>query len=137
MIRELFIEDNNNKDWICDKCKSKTYYIKSTKIWRLPDILFVIINRFINPNIKNDTPVDINPIICFDKGTVLLDLENDKNYRLSSMALHSGNTYGGHYTAICETERTFLLYDDTNISRVDNFLEKNKNAYMLSYSLVS
>jgi len=53
------------------------------------------------------------------------------------MALHSGNTSGGHYTAICETDGSFLIYDDTNISRVDNFLEKNKNAYMLSYSLAS
>jgi len=137
MISQLFIDDNYNGDWICDKCNCKTDYIKSTKIWRLPDILFVIINRFINPNIKNDTPVDINPKICFDKGTVLFDLENDKNYKLASMALHSGNTSGGHYTAICETDGSFLLYDDTNISRVDNFLEKNKNAYMLSYSLVS
>jgi ubiquitin C-terminal hydrolase len=103
----------------------------------LPDILFVIINRFITPNIKNDTPIDINPNICFSKGTVLFDVENDKNYKLASMALHSGNTSGGHYTAICETDGDFLLYDDTNISRVDNFLEKNKNVYMLSYSMVS
>ena len=137
MIRQLFIEDNYNNDWVCNKCNCKTDYIKSTKIWRLPDILFIIINRFINPNIKNDTSININPNILFDKGTVLFDLENDKNYKLTSIALHSGNTYGGHYTAICETDGTFVLYDDTNISRVDNFLEKNKNAYMLSYSLVS
>jgi ubiquitin C-terminal hydrolase len=137
MIRELFIDDNYNNDWICDKCKCKTDYIKSTKIWRLPDILFVIINRFINPNIKNDMPVDINPEICFDKETVLFDSVNDKKYKLASLALHSGNASGGHYTAVCDTNGSYLLYDDTNISRADSFLEKNKNVYMLSYSLIS
>jgi ubiquitin C-terminal hydrolase len=137
MIRELFIDDNYNNDWICDKCKCKTDYIKSTKIWRLPDILFVIINRFINPNIKNDMPVDINPEICFDKETVLFDSVNDKKYKLASLALHSGNASGGHYTAVCDTNGAYLLYDDTNISRTDSFLEKNKNVYMLSYSLIS
>jgi ubiquitin C-terminal hydrolase len=137
MIRELFIEDNYNNDWICDKCKCKTDYIKSTKIWRLPDILFVIINRFINPNIKNDMPVDINPEICFDKETVLFDSVNDKKYKLASLALHSGNASGGHYTAVRDTNGAYLLYDDTNISRADSFLEKNKNVYMLSYSLIS
>jgi ubiquitin C-terminal hydrolase len=137
MIRELFIDDNYNNDWICDKCKCKTDYIKSTKIWRLPDILFVIINRFINPNIKNDMPVDINPEICFDKETVLFDSVNDKKYKLASLALHSGNASGGHYTAVCDTNGSYLLYDDTNISRADSFLEKNRNVYMLSYSLIS
>ena len=137
MIRELFIDDNYNNDWICDKCKCKTDYIKSTKIWRLPDILFVIINRFINPNIKNDMPIDINPEICFDKETVLFDSVNDKKYKLASLALHSGNASGGHYTAVCDTNGSYLLYDDTNISRADSFLEKNKNVYMLSYSLIS
>jgi ubiquitin C-terminal hydrolase len=137
MIRELFIDNNYNNDWICDKCKCKTDYIKSTKIWRLPDILFVIINRFINPNIKNDMPVDINPEICFDKETVLFDSVNDKKYKLASLALHSGNASGGHYTAVCDTNGAYLLYDDTNISRADSFLEKNKNVYMLSYSLIS
>jgi ubiquitin C-terminal hydrolase len=135
MISELFVDDHYNDDWICEKCECKTYYIKSTKIWRLPNILFLIINRFINPNIKNDSPVNINTELCFNKGIVLSDSLNEKNYKLSSLALHSGNASGGHYTAICNTNNNFILYDDTNISKIEHFLDNNKNVYMLSYSI--
>ena len=73
----------------------------------------------------------------FSKGIVLSDSLNEKKYKLSSLALHIGNVSSGHYTAICNTDDAFILYDDINISKIDNFLENNKNAYMLSYSLVS
>jgi ubiquitin C-terminal hydrolase len=137
MITNLFKENHNTNDWTCEKCKCKTEYVKSTKIWSLPNILFVIINRFINPDIKNNSPININADIFFSKGTVLSDSLNEKKYKLSSLALHIGGVSSGHYTAICNTDDAFILYDDIHISKIDNFLENNKNAYMLSYSLLS
>ena len=137
MISDLFVDNHYNNDWICEKCNCKTEYIKSTKIWRLPNILFLIINRFINPNIKNNTPININIDMCFNKGLVLSEPVSEKNYKLSSLALHSGNVSSGHYTSICNTNDTFILYDDITISKIDNFLDNNKDVYMLSYSLLS
>jgi ubiquitin C-terminal hydrolase len=137
MISDLFVDNHYNNDWICEKCNCKTEYIKSTKIWRLPNILFLIINRFINPNIKNNTPININIDMCFNKGLVLSEPLSEKNYKLSSLALHSGNVSSGHYTSICNTNDTFILYDDITISKIDNFLDNNKDVYMLSYSLLS
>jgi ubiquitin C-terminal hydrolase len=135
-----FLEDNNySNDWKCDNCNEKTEYIKSSKLWSLPNVLFIIINRFINPDIKNIKPININDALCFSKGTILSNTDIDKNYKLSSIALHTGNTGGGHYTSICSTklndENTFLLYNDDNISKPENFLHNNREAYMLVYNL--
>lgn len=139
MLQDLLQENNYNNDWICDKCKEKTEYIKASKLWSLPAVLFIIINRFVNTNIKNTKPVNINENLFFTKGTILYEKNEEKNYKLSSIALHVGNISGGHYTSICSTqvnnENTFLLYNDDNISKVDNFLQKNKEAYMLIYNI--
>jgi len=140
MLEDLLQENNYNDDWKCDKCNEKTEYIKASKLWSLPAVLFIIINRFVNTNIKNTKPVNINDTLCFTKGTILYNKDQEINYKLSSIALHVGNISSGHYTSICSTqvdnENTFLLYNDDNISKVDNFLQKNKEAYMLIYNLV-
>jgi len=36
--------------------------------------------------------------------------------------------------AICDNDEGYHLYNDLHISKVDNFLEKNKNVYMLVYN---
>jgi ubiquitin C-terminal hydrolase len=140
MLEDLLNENNYNNDWLCNKCNDKTEYIKASKIWSLPSVLFIIINRFIDINIKNTKPVNINDTLCFTKGTILYNKDEEKMYKLSSIALHVGNITGGHYTSICSTqvddENVFLLYNDDNISKVDNFLQKNKEAYMLIYNLI-
>lgn len=156
MFQELLEENNYNNDWICDKCEIKTNYSKCSKLWSLPNILFIIINRFVNPALKNIKPININDALCFSKGTLLSNVELEKNYKLSSIALHTGNANGGHYMSICSTKlndatngndsndsndsndgndgNTFLLYNDDNISKVENFLQYNKDAYMLVYN---
>jgi ubiquitin C-terminal hydrolase len=138
MLQDFLVDNDYSNDWICDNCNEKTEYIKSSKLWSLPNILFIIINRFINPNIKNTKPVNINDALCFSKGTILSNTDIDKNYKLSSIAMHTGNTGGGHYVSICSTkindEETFLLYNDDNISKPENFLQNNRDAYMLVYN---
>jgi len=139
MLQDFLVDNDYSNDWICDNCNEKTEYIKSSKLWSLPNILFIIINRFINPNIKNTKPVNINDGLCFSKGTILSNTDIDKNYKLASIAMHTGNTGGGHYVSICSTkindEDTFLLYNDENISKPENFLQNNRDAYMLVYNV--
>jgi ubiquitin C-terminal hydrolase len=143
MLQELLIEKDYCNDWDCDNCKEKTNYIKTSKIWSLPNVLFIIINRFINPNIKNTKPIYINDALCFNTGTILSHTNIEKNYKLSSIALHSGNATSGHYMSICSTQinengdNTFLLYNDEQILNAENFLENNSDAYMLVYNIVT
>ena len=134
MIIQNYKEELKYGDWKCDICNETHEYHKSTKIWTLPDVLFVVINRFVNTNVKNNNSVCINENICFNKGTILNDTSIDKKYYLSSIAMHVGCVNGGHYMAICDNEEGYHLYNDLQISKVDNFLEKNKNVYMLVYN---
>jgi ubiquitin C-terminal hydrolase len=143
MLQELLIENNYSNDWNCDNCKEKTDYIKTSKIWSLPDVLFIIINRFINPNIKNTKPIYINDALCFNTGTILSHADIEKNYKLSSVALHVGNATSGHYMSICSTQinekgdNTFLLYNDEQILNAGDFLQNNSDAYMLVYNAIT
>jgi len=134
MIMQNYKEELKYGDWKCDKCNEMHEYHKTTKIWSLPDVLFVVINRFVSANVKNNNPIHINENFCFKKGTILNNTDIDKRYFLSSIAMHIGCVDGGHYTAICDNDEGYYLYNDLHISKVDNFLEKNANVYMLIYN---
>jgi len=124
-------------DWFCTKCKKNSSYKKSTKLWKLPDVLLIIIKRFININSKNDNPISINDSLNFNKGSIL-SKKKDVVYTFSSTALHYGSLNGGHYSAICNTPDGNILYDDRNVVNIDgnkiDFKDKNSNAYMLVYT---
>jgi ubiquitin C-terminal hydrolase len=129
--------------WFCSKCVKNRAYKKSTKLWKLPDVLVIIIKRFINMNTKNDAPVSINDYLNFNKGSILSN-KNDVVYDFSSTALHFGSLNGGHYSAICNTPDGDILYDDRNVVKIGaadaagatnlNFKERSTNAYMLVYT---
>lgn len=134
LISKSLKEEVIEGDWFCSKCNKNTAYKKSTKLWKLPDVLVIIIKRFINMNTKNDAPVSINDYLNFNKGSVLSN-KNDAVYDFSSVALHFGSLNGGHYSAICNTPDGDILYDDRNVVKTElNFKDRSTNAYMLVYT---
>jgi ubiquitin C-terminal hydrolase len=141
MISKSLKEEVIQGDWFCSKCNKNMAYKKSTKLWKLPDVLVIIIKRFINIQLKNDAPISINDYLNFNKGSILSN-KKDVVYNFSSVALHFGSLNGGHYSAICNTPDGDILYDDRNVIRIDteelsqriNFRDKNSNAYMLVYT---
>ena len=139
MISQSLKEEVINGDWFCTKCNKHCAYKKSTKLWKLPDVLVIIIKRFINIQLKNNAPITINDYLNFNKGSILSN-KKDVIYLFSSVALHFGSLNGGHYSAICNTPDGNILYDDRNVVNIDtdnkiNFKNKNANAYMLVYTL--
>jgi ubiquitin C-terminal hydrolase len=139
MISQSLKEEVIQGDWFCTKCNKNTAYKKSTKLWKLPDVLVIIIKRFINIQLKNEAPISINDYMTFNKGTILSN-KKDATYIFSSTALHFGSLNGGHYSAICNTPNGNILYDDRTVINIDtdskiNFKEKNTHAYMLVYTL--
>ena len=139
MISQSLKEEVIQGDWFCTKCNKNTAYKKSTKLWKLPDVLVIIIKRFINIQLKNEAPISINDYMTFNKGTILSN-KKDATYIVSSTALHFGSLNGGHYSAICNTPNGNILYDDRTVINIDtdskiNFKEKNTHAYMLVYTL--
>jgi ubiquitin C-terminal hydrolase len=131
-----------NDGWKCESCNQYTSYTKSVKIWKMPKVLIFTINRFANAQMKNTAAVNINKTICIKKGSVLSDMSNDYSYKCTSIAYHFGNLFGGHYCTLCNVNDQFILYDDLNISIVNeeqmkNVFEGSKDAYMVVYTLLS
>lgn len=141
LLRNYLETTTNHDDWKCEKCNKCTQYIKSHKLWKLPNTLIFLIKRYVNINIKNNKPVNINNKINIKNGCILSDLNLEVNYNLSSCGIHIGNLHGGHYYAICKDEETnnYILYDDLNIRIYNNdninFLKKNSDVYMVVYTL--
>jgi ubiquitin C-terminal hydrolase len=134
LISKSLKEEDIQGDWFCSKCAKNRAYRKSTKLWKLPDVLVIIIKRFINIHTKNDAPVSINDYLNFNKGSVLSN-KKDAIYNFSSVALHFGSLNGGHYSAICNTPDGDILYDDRNVVKTElNFKDRSTNAYMLVYT---
>lgn len=139
-LKEEVINDTEviNDGWFCSKCNKNTSYKKSTKLWKLPDVLVIIIKRFINIQLKNNVPLTINEYLNFAKGSILTN-KKDVIYTFSSVALHFGSLNGGHYSAICNTPDGSILYDDRNVVKIDaqhitSFMDKNTNAYMIVFN---
>jgi ubiquitin C-terminal hydrolase len=89
---------------------------------------------------KNTEPININKTLCIKKGTILNDMSVDYRYKCTSLGYHFGNINGGHYCSLCKVDDKFILYDDMNISLVDNeqinkVFESNRDAYMIVYTL--
>lgn len=48
MFRNYLKHQDCKGDWKCEKCNEETEYTKSLKIWKLPQVLVFVIQRFLN-----------------------------------------------------------------------------------------
>lgn len=149
MLRN-FLKEETQTDWRCNVCNQTCECTKTMKIWKMPDVLVLIIKRFNANGTKNTQAININKSICFKHGSILHMRNSDKTYAISSFAMHAGGSNGGHYCAICNIDddlerrkqyENMVLYDDINIARIEkekfiSILNNNRDAYMLVYSAV-
>ena len=140
MFRCYLMPQVCNGEWKCEKCNKYTTYTKSLKLWKMPSVLTFIIKRFIDIHQKNTKAIKINTKLSIKKGSIISSIQDDYNYKCTSLALHYGNLSGGHYCALCQNADNFILYDDLNMSiiqaeNIQKSLEKNVEAYMIVYTL--
>lgn len=134
----LAIDDEirEQDEWKCENCNGNHKYLKMKKIWKLPDILFISLNRFKDVNNKNNTEVYINENLNFNLNNI-----RNYNYNLQSIGLHFGNLQGGHYISVCNiNNETFNIYNDeiVRVINKDEFIQnhlKNNTAYLILYEL--
>jgi len=143
IINSMKNEFRDSDDWKCDKCNQKHSYSKTTRIWKLPKLLFISLNRFKDINKKNNEEVIINNSINFNEGSILSTKENI-NYILNGIGLHYGDLNGGHYTALCNMNNGYYhFFNDDNINIMketdlfnNNNQLKSSNAYLILYKSI-
>ena len=136
LMNNFKVENREKDEWKCDKCNDYHSYKKTFKIWKIPDILFISLNRFKDINKKNYANIHINTNIIFNKGSI--STKNvDCKYNLKSVGLHHGNLSNGHYNALCYNNNIFTLFDDDTVNIIDepNLLNKINNAYIMLYEI--
>lgn len=112
----------------CLYCKIKLSESKQNyEIVSLPTILCLHLKRFCTDGSK------IKKFIKFDKEIIV----NNMFYVLDSVVVHRGATLNaGHYVTIKKNTSTghFFLYDDKNVSKVDEEFVLKSEAYILLYT---
>jgi len=139
IIKSLIEERREADDWKCEKCNQKCSYIKMKRLWKLPKILFISLNRFNETFQKNNSNIYINPNINFDVDTIETANSN-QIYNLKSLGIHYGNLSGGHYVSLCNIEDEFYLYNDNIVNKlkkedVYEQLTNNNTGYLIVYEL--
>ena len=142
---DLYGEDIDLKDddmWYCSQCKKHQISKQKLKIYKSPLYLIIQIKRFnIKKNVgcestftgeKNETFVNF-PINDLNLSEYIVGPEKDKNikYDLYGLVQHFGSLNGGHYTAICKKDETWITFNDSQLDYTKNPV--TKNAYILFY----
>jgi len=115
----------------CDKCNKKTNSNRKSFIWKFPKSLNIIIKRFDNYGIKDNTEIKFNDVITFNRqGTKL-------NYKLKTIVNHINNVNvtSGHYNIIIsKDEQNHILINDEKIYNIKpNY--SSSYAYIISYEI--
>lgn len=137
MIADNVLKDNNMYE--CSNCNHKTISVQKTKLWMVPEILFIIFKRFsYDKNRMTKNNVNITYPIKNLQITKYINEYNQKNfvYDLKSVVHHYGNYDGGHYISFCATDdyTTWNRFDDSRISLVKSVEEfMTSNSYILMY----
>ena len=138
--------DNFNKEeildgdnmWFCNKCKEHRKAEKKIEIYRTPIYLIVQLKRFKKTNAfmkaifgnKNETFIEYKEILNL-KDFVFGPDKNKSIYSLYGVIIHKKFMNGGHYYAYCKNKGVWLTFNDENITKCKNPVDKD--AYLLFY----
>ena len=138
-----FSREDKISSFFCSKCRKthKNNYIE--KIYRLPEILVIALDRGygkafqgkVEFNIELNLNKDLNN--CIDKD----NKENNKNifYKLICISTHSGSSSaGGHYTACCLTDNgKYYYFSDTYVHEIKEKHLYDDEPYLLFYKKIN
>jgi ubiquitin carboxyl-terminal hydrolase 8 len=134
----FFLNDNEKKEWKCDKCNLYDKSKKVAKIWKMPPILLISIKRFEYNNnafVKNDKDIDIPFELDLDQ--YIISNNTHTKYKYVGSAIHLGRSNFGHYISIFKKNTEFTVIDDQNINNIneENGINLIKKSYVLLYEL--
>ncbi len=125
---------NNDNKWKCEHCKNLTNAAKTISIWKLPNVLIIVLKRFnygmcsvkIGKNIEFPLEeLDLKKYVDgYDKYNAL--------YECFAVINHVGSTNFGHYYAYCKNMNgKWYEYDDADVTELKDI--PSNNAYVIFY----
>lgn len=103
--------------WKCDRCKVKGRSTRSTRLWRVPKVLTIVLRRY------NDAapppPIDIETELDVRRLTLLPPALPQAPHMLKAAICHHGRTDSGHYTAMVRPRGSWFMADDELVAIVD------------------
>jgi len=122
LIEDFCKEETLDTPIECDNCKLKMISNKQLDI-EPASVVITHLKRF-QGNSKIHTPIEMRPEI---------EIANTK-YRLYATCNHSGNTFGGHYTAACmKRDGSWSLCNDKEVSSLASIPSESDRPYVLFY----
>ena len=125
----------------CRNCKTKVQATKILKLWTVPKVLIIQLKRFNQQLQKNNTHIEFPKLLNMTKYiTHPVAHDSDGNvglqmYDIIGVIEHSGTLSGGHYVAKCKINETWKLFNDANVTDMDESQIRTTNAYVLIYRM--
>lgn len=131
--KELMTDDSK---WYNDDTKQYHDARKSTTIFKLPNVMVLLLKRFNHNRRKNRKLITFPKVIDFKKHIFcpeLIENNTDSIYSLYAVCNHIGELNGGHYYANCKLNNNWYRYDDSNVQQIQFSNVVSSDAYMLFY----
>ena len=135
----LFTKEEIIEGIYCENCKKNQIFKKIIRLERIPKYLVITLKRFkytlmyrskLNCSIKFPVNnINLKPYLTGSNNP-----ENDKVYNLYAVVNHLGNLSGGHYFSIIEHKKSWIKYNDSEVSDFSRTFD-TQDAYMLIYQL--
>ena len=126
---------SGDNQWYNEETKEKQDVLKRIQFFTLPRVLILDIKRFDNRMRKNMALIDF-PIDTLDLSSYVIGYKREHYvYELYGICNHSGNAFGGHYTAFVKNASgKWYLFNDTHVQEVADASKIVTNqAYCLFY----
>ncbi len=134
---EILADDNA---WFNEKSGKKEDVKKQILYWSLPNVMIIDLKRFTMSSNgymkKNQIDIDI-PVNNVDFSKYVEGYDKHKFvYDLYAICNHSGNVWGGHYSAIIKNSNgKWYVFNDTTVKEleINNEIISGNNPYCLFY----
>lgn len=116
---EDLISEFEKEEQLDIECNCQRLLKKKLKIIDYPLTLVVHLKRFTNSNIKVNAKIT---------------LDDYKNYTMTAVCNHSGNTCSGHYTAaVKRSHGGWYMYNDIHVQELSHLPKKSELPYILFF----
>ncbi|KAF7696582.1 Ubiquitin carboxyl-terminal hydrolase 16 [Cucumispora dikerogammari] len=97
----------DEQTFTCTDCNKASLKFKKTNILFMPELLTVVVNRFLSVTEKNNIDVQVQMKLKV----------HDFNYRLFGIVCHKGTLISGHYICYVYLKGEWLLFDDESVKK--------------------